>query len=281
MNLDLKNIFEKHWQKIAVLLFAIAAILVITFQFWRQEQSSRQAEQARVSAQNALAEMSRVMEENTETWSRLAQERSDLMELLEARNTELAEIIRNRNEEIQNLTTAIANIENIRVVVRPETGGRVEETIETVAGESRLRVDFEQMYEDFILVSGHTFTNPAEAEIELAFVRPVNFTIVTTQLQDLSWRSYVSTDFPGMTVGEIETSVNPLSRPAERRGWERDFEVGIYGSGAVTGNAGTFGGEVAYDFGPIDIGVFAGGIVYPGSTDFAIGGRVLFAPFDF
>lgn len=281
MNIDLRGFFAAHWQKILVLLGVVLAAGVIGLQFWQQQQMSRRAEEARVAAQNALAEMSGVMEENNSTWSRLAQERSDLMALLESRNSELADIIRERNEEIQNLTTAVANIRNVHIVVRPESGGHVEETVETIEGETRSRVDFDQVHEEFIRVSGHTLTNPAEAEIDLEFVRAVNFTVVTTQLDDLSWRSYLSTDFPGMTIGEIETSVNPLSRPAESRGWERDIEVGVYGSGAVTGNYGSFGADIGYDFGPVDINVDLGGIVYPGGTDFVVGGRVGFAPFDF
>ncbi len=277
ISLDIASLLKNHWPK----LLGILGVAFICLQFWQLRQMEHHADMARIEAQNALAEMSRVVQENNDTWSRLAQERSDLIGELNSRNSELADIIRDRNEEIQTLTNAVASIAAIRVIVRPENGGVITETTEEIDGTERIRVEFDQLHEEFIRVSGHTLSNPPEAEIGLEFVRPVNFTLAVTQLEDLSWRSYITTDFPGMTIGEIETLVSPLARPADVRRWEQDLEFGVYGNAAVTGNFGSFGVDVGYDFGPIDISVDLGGTTYSGTTDFTVGGRVGFAPFDF
>lgn len=163
------------------------------------------AEEARIEAQNTIAEQSETIQEAEGIASRLATQYEDLQERLRESNERLADLIDDRGEEILSLTRAIANLENIRVVVR----NPVQVDIEAPDGSVRTRVDFDQEV-DPIRVSGFTLTNPAQAELEVAFTRPLNLTSVVTQQEDGSWRSYIESDWPNLEISSIETSVNPL-----------------------------------------------------------------------
>lgn len=264
----------KNWEKVLI----VALLIVVLILGFRSCAQDHQAESARVEYQNEIAELSRVVQESNDTWSRLAQERSDSFDRLNEILPELADTIRQRDEQIMALARATASIRPIVVRVTEQTGAnQSEEPGETPGAPSRARVDFDTTHEEFVRIHGFTLTNPAEATVGVEFVRPVNFTVATTQAEDLSWRTYIQSDYPGLSIGEIESQVTPIVR---RRGWEHDIEVGIFGAAAVTGNAGIFGAEVGYDFGAVTVGVDAGGITYPGATDFMVGGRVILAPFD-
>ena len=251
------------------------------FLFWQTKQIRSEAQEARVTAQNQIAELSSVIEEDRQTWSRLAQERSDAVEVLRDQIPELAQLIRDRNEEITHLTTALARFRDIRVVVTEQTGASQTQVPSESDDPERLRVDFDTIHQDFIRISGHTLTTPPEATVQLRFLRPVGFTVVTTQQEDLSWRTYIHSDWDGLEIGDIESQVNPITTPAMRRDWTQDFSVGVFGAGAVTGNSGIFGLDINYDFGSVEVGVLGGGIIYPQGVDFMIGGRASMAPFDF
>jgi hypothetical protein len=258
---------------------AIVILLVLCAFLWFKTISmEQQAQDATTDHNNRMAEMSKVVQENQETWSRLAQERSDSFQRLNEILPELAETIRQRDEQIMALTRATASIRPIVVrVVQGSGAEQSEEPGETPEAPARARVTFDSTYQEFARIHGFTLTNPAEANVSVEFVRPINFVVTTTQAEDESWRTYIQSDLPGLEIGQIESQVTPIVR---RRGWEHDIEVGIFGAAAVTGNAGIFGAEVGYDFGSITVGVNAGGITYTGSTDFLVGGRVTIAPFD-
>lgn len=259
----------------------VILVLLCGYLWWKTYSLENEAQEARVAAQNQLAELSQVIQENNGTWSRLAQENGEALTLLQTSSSQLAQMIQDRNEEITSLTTAVATIRPITVRVIQGAGATQTEQEPVEPGQpTRDRVDFDTTHEEFVRIHGYTLTHPAEANLSVEYTRSINFTVVTTQAEDLSWRSYVESDMPGLQIGEIESRVNPISRPQEQRRWEQDIEIGVFGAGAVTGNAGTFGAEVGYDFGAVTIGVNAGGVTYPGSTDLLVGGRITIAPFD-
>jgi hypothetical protein len=270
----------KNLDKVAI---GVLLLFCLFFYFKARNIEDREIE-ARINAQNQIAELSSIVRESETTWSRLAQQSessNEILMALEERNEALTELIESRNEEISSLTTALATVRPIRVVVAAGEGANqsVEPSTNPTDPE-RLRVDFDTVWREYLRIHGFTLTNPASADISVDFTRPINFTVVTTQAEDLSWRTYIESDWPDLQIGEIESRVNPVARPNETRRWEQDVSISLLGGASVTGTSGIFGAELAYDFGALDIGIFAGGITYLGSTDFLVGGRVGIAPFD-
>lgn len=264
----------KNLDKIGI----VALIAICVFLWFKMISLQRQAEDAGVNYRNDIARMSQVVQESNDTWSRLAEERGDGLDRLNEMLPELAETIRQRDEQILQLARATASIRPIVVRVTEGNGANQSEEPGEEGQPPRARVTFDSTYQEFARIHGFTLTNPAEANVSVEFVRPVNFTVATTQAADRSWRTYIQSDLPGLEIGEVESQVSPLA--VRRRSWEQDIEVGIFGAAAVTGNAGIFGAEIGYDFGGVTVGIDAGGITYPGSTDFLVGGRVTLAPFD-
>lgn len=259
-----------------ILLIILGVLLLVAlgvggFFFFQKEQMRQNAEEARVEAQNKLAQMSQTMQETEQIWSRLAQEKEVDMNALRAQNEELARLIEERDEEITTLTNATANLRPVRVVIRDAS--------QTEPEEGRLRVDFDQIHDEFWRVQGFTLTNPAEAEVSVSWTRPANFTIITTQQPDLSWRSYLESDIPGLEIGSIESTVNPLSRPQEAVPWHHGIFVGLNGLVGVSGNSGAAALEAGYDAGDFEFSIQGGGIVYPGAVDFAAGLSLRLNPF--
>lgn len=259
---------------------AIVMLIVLSLFLWFKTISlERQSAEAGNEYRNEIARMSKVVQEGNNSWSRLAQERSDSLDRLNQMLPELANTIRQRDEQILQLARATASIRPIVVRITEDSGAsQSEQPGATPEAPTRARVDFDTTHQEFARIHGFTLTNPAEANVSVEFVRPINFVVTTTQAPNQSWRTYIQTDVPGLEIGEIESQVSPLA--ARQKSWEEDIEVGLFGAGATTGNAGIFGAEIGYDFGAVDVGVSVGGITFPGSTDFMVGGRISVAPFD-
>lgn len=256
----------------------LAAITFGAFTFWQKQRIISAGEEARVNAQNRIAQLSATVQENENIWSRLAQEKEIEMAELREVNEELADLIESKNQEITTLTTVIARLRNVRVVV---DSGNVTETTEPVEeGEGeRYRVEFDQTWRDFMRIHGFTLTNPAEAEISVDYTRPARISVVTVQQEDLSWSTYIETDIPNLEIGEIDSIVNPISRPQEETPWFHNIMFGIGGSVGVQGQMGTAHLYFGYDAGDWDLGITAGGIFTANGVDFAPGLQFTFAPF--
>lgn len=262
------NFLKEHWLKVLMGVAVLAVIIYILILFAQVKNLSEQNLSNLESAHNQIAELSETIQENEHTWSRLAQQTQDQAQQLEERNADLSAIISARDEQIQSLTTAVARIRDIHVVIDgpAATQSQVED---------RVRVDFDQTYHESVRVTGYTLSNPAYAELAIFFNRPINFTVVTTQAEDGQWRTYLTSDFEDLQIGTIESSVNPhivsIQQQADQRSWEDGFEVGIFGGIGVSGQAGTVGATLGYDFGSISVGLNAAGIFYPGGGDILIG----------
>lgn len=270
----IKNIFLI----ILGVLFAIS-LAAGGFLFWKLDREQRGAETARVEAQNRIAELSDTIQENENTWSRLAQEKEVELDSIRSYNAELADIIEGKDQEITTLTTTVARLRNVRVVVNRENVEQTEEPTETGEG-VRHRVEFDQTWNEFMRIQGFTLTNPAEAEINVGYTRNIRISVVTTQNEDLSWQTYVETDAPNLEIGEIESIVNPISRPQEGNPWYRNIMLGVGVAVAVDGNMGQSHIYAGYDAGDWDLGVILG-VQYSRENGamFAPGFQFSFAPF--
>lgn len=271
--------------KLKNILIIILAVLALgggafgTYFFLKTKAVVQRETEARVSAQNTIAQLSRTVKEGERTWSRLAQEKEIEISGLNEDLEDALSRIRERDERITTLTEVNAALRGVRVIVRPDNVHQSPEPSEPGEAE-RVRVEFDQVWEDFMRVSGFTLTNPAEAEIHVDYTRPVRISVITTQRPDLSWDTYVSTDIPNLEIGDIQSQVNPLSRPQEVSRWYENIYVGI-GAGIGGGtNAAGFGLiEIGYDFGDMEIGIFGTGIGYDGGASFGGGFTFRLNPF--
>jgi hypothetical protein len=255
----------------------VALICAAVFFWWKMTSSQMQQEEERISLQNRIAELSRVVDEGNGTWSRLAQERGDSLQRLNEMLPQLAETIRQRDEQIMALARATASLRPITIRVT-EGSGANQQTETGQAGQDRIRVNFDATHQETVRVAGFTLTNPAEANVEVSLVRPVNFVVTTTQLPDRSWRTYINSDWEDLQIGNIESQVTPIMRS---RRWEQDIEVSLVGAASVNGNSALLGMGVGYDFGAIGVSVIGGGITSNTGLDFAVGANIAIAPFDF
>lgn len=273
------NFIKENWQK----MLAVLLVVLLGYFWWKVESLKDQADDARVDAQNQIAELSRVVRESNGAYSRLAQQAessSSILATLQERNQQLASIIEQRDEQILQLTTAIGHIRPVNVVVRPNEISQTvipsEENPEII----RRRVDFDTTHEDYLRISGFTLTDPAEANVSVQYTRPINFTVATTQSEDGSWRTYIESDLPDLQIGQIESRVNPIQIRSTVRRIEQEIELGIGSIVSTNGNSGALYAIAGYDFGAIQVSVNAGGILSTSGLDFGVGGEVLIAPFD-
>lgn len=270
---------QDHWQKFV----AAAIILCFGYFWWKVDRLQGEADTARIDAQNQIAQLSDVVRESNGSFSRLAQQAensNEILRQLHAQNESLATLIQERDEQILQLTTAIGQIRPVNVVVRPSELSQTVIPPVTEGEPERTRVEFDTVHEDYLRIHGWTLSNPAEATVSVEHLRAINFTVATTQAQDGSWRTYLQSDLPNLSIGEIESVVTPLEQPRERRRIEQNIEVGLSALVATTGNSGAAQLDVGYDFGALELEIAAGGIVSPSGLDFGVGGRISVAPFD-
>ena len=96
--INLVEILDKHWQKIIFVALAIFA----SYFWWKTDRLQNQADEARIEAQNQIAELSAVVRETNGSFSRLAQQAENsnqIMRELQNSNAGLAEIIQQRDEQ--------------------------------------------------------------------------------------------------------------------------------------------------------------------------------------
>lgn len=257
------------------ILLAIS-IFISGFLFIQKQSVEKRESAARISAQNRIAELSKTIQENDDTWSRLSQQNQIELNQLTDENSNLSELIKQRDQRIIELTKATATIRTVRVVVH--------DAQQTEPEPGRLRVDFDQVVDNFWHINGFTLTNPGEANIELSFSRPAHFTVVATQNPDLSWQTYITSDIPNLEIQNIDSTINPLAIQTDdvlQKHWYDGIYLGIGLAVAVTGNSGFGNVEIGYDFGNIELGIQGSGIAYPGGVDFGVGANIRLNVFDF
>lgn len=205
------------WDKVIKIILAILAAAGFTFAAVKAVESANERK-ARIEAQNDLAEQAEVVKEKEGLWSKLSFQKDEVIEDLRGRNSDLASLIEDRDQRIYSLTETIAKIKPVRVVVRQENVRQSEEEGED--GQERARVDFEQT-EDPVKVSGFTLTNPAEAELEVSFVRPLRLTTTVVQNEDGSFQTYLDSDWDNLEIENVETIVSLQETSLDREWYER------------------------------------------------------------
>lgn len=233
---------EIDWVKIiiGVLMSALAIFGFSSYLNYKKE------EKARIEAQNEIARQSKVIKESNDTWSRLAQQREDAIDDLEKQNKDLADRIKEKNEQVLVLSQAVAKFNSIKIIVR--------DAVQT-ENEGRTKVSFDKTV-DPINVKGFTLTNPAEAEFDVNFVRPLKLTTVVTQKKNGQWVARISGDWPNLNIEQIDTVVNP--RPFQPRGLTERIILG--GSIGTDFSFGGISGDVytLYDLDSFAVGPYVG-----------------------
>ena len=272
------NWIKQNILKIGLVILGLVLCYTLFLFFEARHLSAANAEQV-VAAHNQIAALSHTIQENESTWSRLTEEHNDQLAQLQARNNDLATLISSRNEQIATLTNVVANFHPIHIVAE---GPAATQTTE----EERLRVDFDQTHSDYLHVHGHTLTNPAYAEVDMEFTRPLHLTITSTQTEDGAWRTYATSDYQDLQIGDIDASINPHVAAASvmehqtHHEWYDGFEIGINAAIGTSGHSGGAGLMLGYDFGPATVGITGMGIVNPSGGDILIGLYGTLNPFD-
>jgi hypothetical protein len=251
------------WTKIIIGL-AFAALTAFGFSSYMK---FKKEEERRIEAQNEIARQSKVIQETNDTWSRLAQQREDAIKILEKDNEKMAELLEERKEQILTLSTAVLKFKSIKFVIREGDANQEEQP------DGRLRVDFNSV-QDPVSVKGFTLTNPAHAELEVGFTRPLKLTTVVTQKPDGSWRSYVKGDYPNLEIEQIETVVNPLITQSKSFG---DRIIVGFGVGPNLSFSKVYAeGYILADLDVLSVGPFLGGVDGAGAV---VGLKAQFRPF--
>lgn len=236
-----------NWIAIVLaIITTLAAAFGITFGITQANNATAQ-EKLRIDAQNQVAQMSKVHQEDRDTWSRLAQQYTDLSQRMQQQDSNLNHLIESRNEQIQSISNTIANMRPVHII----TNNVTQTPIPGPNGE-RIRVDFDEMHENYIHVHGYTLTNPGAADLTIEFTQPLHLRTTITQARDGSWRNYVTTNWPDLQISNIETVVNPLI--VHPRQW---FQNILFGTSLnITTSFNGFDGSlyVLYDFGQFAIG---------------------------
>ena len=256
---------KKNWVGIliGIIVAALGAFGVSQFVRGNQEEARR------VEAQNEIARISEVVDEKDGVWSRLAQQQEDAIGILRKDNSDLADLIESRNEQILTLSTAVATVRDIRVIVRPE---HITQT-ETEAG--RTRVDFEEEV-DPVRVSGFTLTDPPETELTVGFIRPLILTTTVVEAEDGSWKAYVQGDWPNLEIEQIDTVVNP--QPITDRSFAENIIVGLDVSTSFQLDSVFADIYLMYDFGGIAFGPSIGVAVMEDEARATVGLKLQWAP---
>lgn len=209
---------EKSTNWLAIILSVLTGLSLLFGAYMAIK--AKQEEKDKVEALNKIAEMDQVRQEENGSWTKLAQQKDEIIHLLEHQNQDLADDIQRRNESILSMSEAIAKIRSARIIIRTQDGDNVHETPEP---DGRIRVSFDET-QDMIRVSGFTLTNPAEAQIDVGFTRPLRLRTTITQAQNGAWRTYFESDWTGLEIQDLQTVVNPLK--AVEESWTSNLILG-------------------------------------------------------
>jgi len=162
---------------------------------------------------NQIAQLQQTVKETTSAYSKLAIEADNL----KTKNKELQRIIDTRDEEIVSLTDVIIklkdkimDLQNVIESMEDAAGNPVDlsaECRECLLG-VRFIVGFDQDF-DYLNISGHTKTNPAEAHIELKWLRPLKFSLILTKDKKDNYRVYLDSKESDIESVELNLKVDP------------------------------------------------------------------------
>jgi len=197
---------HKYISAVLVVLLMVAAG-ALAYQRWDFSNQRR-------DLNNKLAKVQKMQKETETAYSRLAIETEDLR----TSKKDLQKVIDDRDESILALSQAnlklkdkIVRVENAKQTIVDRGGNTVEPDSGEVTGcesDLRVRVDFEQE-DDPLKVSGHTLTNPPEAEIKIEWLRALNLELVLTKNDDGTFRVYLDSETSDFIPADLKLQVDP------------------------------------------------------------------------
>ena len=232
---------KTDWFKIIVSLLTGLSLFFGVYATIKQKEE----EQKKINALNQLAMLDSVHRETDSAYSRLSQQKDNLIDILQSKNRDLAEVINKRDENILALSETVVRMRSAHIVIQSQNGGDVSQGTEG----DRVRVDFNQT-QDPMRVSGFTLTNPAEATIDVAFIRPLRLRTTITQNEDGAWRTYFESDWPNLEIDNIDTVVNPNPVNYHNTG----FVIGLNTMSGFKFDRVNVSTYLMYDFGSFGIG---------------------------
>jgi hypothetical protein len=145
---------------------------------------------------NALAASQQLVKETQTAVSSRAFE----IEGLKAQNSDLQKVIQKKKEEVFALTDVAIqwknkyfDIKNAKQVVVNEAGTQpasLSSECEDCIARTRIKVEFDQTKDD-LRIFGYTITSPAQAQINLEWLKPLQLQLVLTKSDDGSFKVYL------------------------------------------------------------------------------------------
>lgn len=191
--------------------------------------ASNAASKKITNLQNEIARRDTTIEVQKNVYTKLAMNMQNVMSTLDmtiAENKRLDEELRKRKAEV--LSAQTLTVQWKKAYEAAIKGNQTEE----IPG--RKKIEFEKDF-GYIVVKGHTITDPPEAFIRVSQGRALRLSLVLTQEHDRSWRSYVTSSEENIAVDISISAVNP--RMLDPKWYEKiglHADIGL-GSGFLVG----------------------------------------------
>lgn len=193
-----------------------------------------------------LAESEKLVQETKTSWSSRGVE----IENLKTDNKELQKIIKAKKEEVLAITNVALQwknryfeIKDAKQVIVDNSGSQpasISSECETCFSQSRFRVDFDQTKND-IRIHGFTLTNPAEAGINLEWVKNLELQLILTKGEEGSYRVYIDSKNNDFVPVDLTLKVDPSV--LNKKWYEKiNFAAGASFGNSLIGNT-SWGGS--------------------------------------
>jgi hypothetical protein len=248
--MDLKDKLILSLLGLVILLGLTGAVLVT----WQKHVDDKQ----RVDLQNQLASKDKELQEAPGLYAKLAlQEAKPILDQKDAQIQELQRQLKQTGDSLLDATqlklTWQKAYEGLAKASQSQVSGQPSshQTGSTTT-QSRDRVDFSETF-DNMEVTGYTMTNPPEAYLKLAQLRPLKLTVAVAQTKDGAWRTYVTSSEQNVRPDIQVTSVNPYL--IETKWYEKLAVRADLGVGSTSAGAGVLLGVGAtFEIGRFDVG---------------------------
>jgi hypothetical protein len=225
-------------------LMLVGSLLVA----WKRHDYLKQLRELR----NKVATHEQTIEVQKGVWSKASLELDSLKKLLDSSKKDQVKL----KDELNKSKADVLGLTEVSVKLRQDYEALLKAKQTEVPGvdgkPGRTKVEFDREFGPY-RISGHTLTNPAEAYLKLAQHRPLRLTLVITQLEDKSWRTYAASSEDDVSIDIKLSAVNPYL--LERKWYERIGFNAYLGGGTVAASAGAIlGVGVTVDFSKFSLG---------------------------
>jgi hypothetical protein len=242
------------------------------------ELKRRRYEDELLQLRNRAASLESTIEIKKGIWAKASLEVDGLKKLLDVAQKHNAGL----KEELEKSKSEVLGLTQVSVKLRKDYEALLAAKQTEVPGKDgepgRTKVEFEKEFGPY-RVSGHTLTNPGEAQLRLSQHRPLRLSVALAQNPDKSWRTYVASSEDDLQIDVQIAAVNPY---LFSRKWYENIELFLQGAGASSSaGAGAIGGiGIGYRIGRFSVGpgVWAGFV--GGRTFHAYGVHLGWRPFE-